>query len=192
VRTDVYLVPFDGLKQLAGSKDRHALATIREEQAGILADADGLLAADATATCADALAELIDGKDFGAGASPRNLFRYRFALEAIWAHLGQYAGEVWCETADDLDDVFAELGVPLTFTALVGGDSVVAIPVWDDLPCVGAWSPEQAVAALPAVEAIDPDDLEVDDELGEGTAVLLDAIKDAAGRPGWGVVAISF
>src|SRR4051812_16955057 len=88
--TYVYAVPFADLRRLAGSKDRHALGEILAENGDLIRLADDRLGKGATFTCADALAELIDGGGFTERA-PRYL--YRCALEAACSHLGEFQAE---------------------------------------------------------------------------------------------------
>src|SRR3954466_1673079 len=101
--TDVYTVSFADLKRTVGSKDQKVLAAILDECGDMLRDADGYLDKGAAVTCADALADLINGVDFGA-SSPPYLYRYRCALEAVWAYLGEYLGQVWVEGCREVDD----------------------------------------------------------------------------------------
>jgi hypothetical protein len=190
--TDVYVVPFADLKRAVGSKDRQLLKAIQDESGFILNEADGYLDKGANVTCADALADLIDGTDFGKHP-PKYLFRYRCALEAIWAYLGDYVGEMECDGCTTLDKTLASLDIPLGFSELVSGDEVVPLPAWNDVPCVGSWSPEQVASALPAVRQIDLDALAAEGEdAAEAVGRIRIWVEEAASRPGWGVVAFSF
>jgi hypothetical protein len=194
--TDVYTVSFADLKRLVGSKDRQALAAILDECGVMLRDADGYLDKGATVTCADALADLIEGADFR-DHPPRHLYRYRCALEAIWAYVGEYLGQLEVEDPEEADKVLADLDIPLRYSDLVSGDEVVPLPAWDDVPCVGSWSAEQINGALPAFRrsGIEPLPWAEDGEYREPEeviGVIRWFVEQAARRSGWGLVAFSY
>ena len=194
--TDVYAVPFAELKRAVGSKDGRLLEAIRAEHGDMLRDADGYLDKGATVTCADALAELIHGADFS-NQPPPYRYRYRCALEAICAYLGEYAGQLEVESSGEVDAALAGLAIPLKFTDLVSGDEVVPLPAWSDLPCVGSWSPEQLATALPAfrrsgVEPLTGDEDEAYEDPEQVVGLLRHFAEEAARRPGWGLVAFSY
>src|SRR4051794_41749851 len=119
--TDIYTVSFADLKRAVGSKDQKVLAAILEACGDMLRDADGYLDKGATVTCADALADLIEGADFRNHPPPYR-YRYRCALEAIWAYLGEYLGQLEGEDCEELDEALAELDIPLKYSDLVNGD----------------------------------------------------------------------
>lgn len=193
--TDVYMVPFADLKRAAGSKDPRLLEAIREECGTILRNADGYLDRGATVTCADALADLIEGADFRE-YPPRHLYRYRCALEAIWAYLGEYVGQLEVDATEELDEALAELDIPSRYSDLVSGAEVVPLPPWNDVPRIGSWSPEQVAAAMRGFRRsdVEPSPWEEGgsyEEPEEMIGLLRHFAEEASARPGWGLVAIS-
>jgi hypothetical protein len=161
----------------------------------MLRDADGFLDKGATVTCADALVDLIDGRDFT--NRPSHPYRYRCALEAVWNCLGEYLGQLWVDDIDEFEDALAGAGVPLNVGELVSGHEVVPLPACNAEPFVGSWPHEQLVAAVPAfarsgLEALPWDEAGVYEELDERLALLRHFVEQAADRPGWGLVALTY
>ena len=194
--TDVYMVPFAELKRSVASQDRQLLTAIKDACGDMLRDADGYLEKGAAVTCADALADLIEGADFR-NDPPRYLYRYRCALEAIWAYLGEYLGQLETDDGEEADETLAEFDIPLKFTDLVSGDEIVPLPSWNDLPCVGSWSLKQLAAAKRAfrrsdIEALPWEEESRYEEPEEIIGLLRHFVEVASKRPGWGLVAISY
>jgi hypothetical protein len=189
-QTAAYVVPFDALKRAAGSRDQKLFETISEGQADLLDEADANRDEEGMLSCRKALAHLIDGVPTRVKRSDAPM--YGLALEAMCAQLGEFAGQVYGDWNDELDELFAEQGVPLKYSALVFGDEVIKLPAHEGYPEIGSWTPEVVAAVARPLRAINLDELqEEDEELAEAVGEVVGWIKKARKRRGWGVVGFS-
>jgi hypothetical protein len=190
-QTAAYMVPFDALKRAVGSRDHNLLKAIKKDRARLLEEADDNRDDDDSRTCAEALADLINGANLDAiEDSEGNI--YGLALEAMCAQLGQFVGEIQGDWNDPLDAFFAARGVPLMYSDLVFGDAVIVLPVYAGYPEVGSWTPDSVVAAAAPLRAIDLESLrQENEEMAKVVGEIGKWIDTASKRPGWGIVGFS-
>ncbi len=191
-KTDAYIVPFAELKRAAGSGDQTLLRAISRECAGLLAEADDNREEDETLTCADALADLINGADLDEVED--SAYLYGLALEAMCAYFGEFVGDVYGRWNEELDAWFVAHGIPLRFTDLVCGSAVIDLPKFFGFPEIGSWSPDvvsAAAASLRTINLLGVLQMEKDDELAEVVGEVIKWVDQASQRPGWGIVGFS-
>ena len=189
-KTDAYIVPFDELKRAAGSRDKTLLAGVVDEFGWMLEEADGNREEDEELTCLEAVTAIINGKNLS--RLPRHLrSMYGYALEAICARIGGFVGEIQGEWSDLLDEFFAEHGVPLSFSDLVNGDTVIGLPQPEFHPEIGSWTPAEVAAAVEPLEQLDPEALTDGDEEMAGVVIEVRSWVVGAHRRGYGMMAFS-
>lgn len=183
---NVYLVDIERLKQAIGSGDQSLIDAIVKETRGFLSTIDDI-DDEAELTCADAVAELINGQI----SEDVPGYLYGYALEAICAHLGeelpnvaQIAGA--SEWMEEVDQILERKGISVRFNGLVYHGSPVPIPEPDDYPFIGQWTAAQVAAAVPAFRAADLSDL--DAEMAETIRQMCAWAEAAASQPGSSIV----
>jgi hypothetical protein len=189
-KTDAYIVPFDELRRAVGSKDKTLLAGVVDEFGWMLDEADGNREEDEELSCLEAVTALINGKNLS--RLPRRLRSiYGYALEAICARIGGFVGEIHGEWDELLDEFFAEHGVPLCFSDLVLGDTVIGLPQPECHPEIGSWTPEQVAAAVGPLEQLDLEALKESDEEMADVVIEVRSWVVGAHRRGYGMMAFS-
>jgi len=150
---DVYAISLERLTQAAGSGDQSLIAAIKTSQGDFLASVDEIND-EAGFTCAEALAELVNG-----GISQRELgYLYGYAVKAICMHLGKElsgAGPFsrisgWTE---EVDASLKAHGIPLAIDDVLYAGSPVRIPEPDDYPFIGHMTPDIVAPTLAAFQA---------------------------------------
>jgi len=184
----VYVISFDRLKKVRGSRDRRLVAAIGAEFEYFLSQIDELRDEDEDVpTCRDAVAQIIEGATLAAHLG----YLYGYALEAICAHLGRELPGVssisrasaWI---DEVDELLVGKGIPIGLSSLAFGVCPVDIPTPDDHPSIGSWPPHVIPGAL---EAICRADLAgSDDETTETIAQIRGWLEAAVGDPEEGLM----
>ncbi len=117
----------------------------------MLTEADGNRDDGDELTCQEALTQIVHEDDLS--EVPEHLGSlYGYPLEATCGYLGKHVGEMqgnWGE----LDAFFAERKVPLTFSSIAYGDSVLAIPEPEFHPLIGSWKPSEVARRWPVTGA---------------------------------------
>jgi hypothetical protein len=184
----VYVISFDRLKKVRGSRDRGLVEAIGAELESFLSQVDELRDEDEDVpTCRDAVAQIIEGAPLAAHLG----YLYGYALEAICAHLGRELPGVssisraaaWIDVVDEL---LEGKGIPIGLSTLVFGVCPVDIPTPDDHPSIGSWPPHVIPGALEAIRRADL--AGSDDETTETIAQVRGWLEAAAGDPEEGLM----
>jgi hypothetical protein len=185
----VYLVPFDQLKRVPGSKDQGLIEAIAESHEYFYSSIDELAEDDDVPTCREALEQIVNGEPLAEHLG----YLYGYALEAICSHLGEELEGVsaisrasgWIEPVDAF---LKDKGVPVTLTDLVFGRGPIDLPTPDDHPYIGCWPPEAITEAWRAIQGAEVTGL------GLSTAETLRLIgtwlESAARTPGTGLMGV--
>jgi hypothetical protein len=184
----VYVISFDRLKNVRGSRDRGLVEAIGAELEYFLSQVDELRDEDEDVpTCRDAVAQIVEGAPLAAHLG----YLYGYALEAICAHLGRELPGVssisraaaWI---DEVDEFLAGKGIPIGLSNLVFGVCPVDIPTPDDHPSIGSWPPHVIPGALEAIRRADL--AGSDDGTTETIAQVRGWLEVAAGDPEEGLM----
>jgi hypothetical protein len=184
----VYVISFDRLKNVRGSRDRGLVEAIGAELEYFLSQVDELRDEDEDVpTCRDAVAQIIEGAPLAAHLG----YLYGYALEAICAHLGRELPGVssisraaaWIDVVDEL---LEGKGIPIGLSTLVFGVCPVDIPTPDDHPSIGSWPPHVIPGALEAIRRADL--AGSDDGTTETIAQVRGWLEAAAGDPEEGLM----
>ena len=184
----VYVISFDRLKNVRGSRDRGLVEAIGAELEYFLSQVDELRDEDEDVpTCRDAVAQIIEGAPLAAHLG----YLYGYALEAICAHLGrELAGVSSISRAaawiDVVDEFLVGKGIPIGLSNLVFGVCPVDIPTPDDHPSIGSWPPHVIPGALEAIRRADL--AGSDDGTTETIAQVRGWLEAAAGDPEEGLM----
>ena len=183
---NVYAVTLERLKQVVGSRDQAAIDAIVKGHEDFLSSIDDI-DEEAELTCADAVAELING-DLSEDAPG---YLYGYAVEAICSHVGEELPNV-CPIAgasdwiEEVDALLEDKGIPVRLNGLVYGGSPVSIPEPDDYPFIGKWTTDELASAKTAFESADLTN--VDPEMAETLQQMRGWIEAAAKKPGVSIV----
>ena len=194
-----YLVPADRLLGLIGSGDRQFLAEIAEQQADRIAELDENFddhrdedEEDDSARLGtlEAIGEIIDGKPIHEHLG----HVYGYAFERICDHLGEllpnsYAGgrSAW---VDRIDAHLGRLGLGLSLTNLIYRGPPTPLPDPDDYPFIGHWTASEVAAAAGAIEGLD---LDCPDSEEEGALKEIRGwLEDSRAKPGSMIVGFCY
>ena len=179
---NVYAVPLERLRQVVGSRDQTVIDAIVEGHEDFLSSIDDI-DDDAELSCADAVAELINGEL----SEDAPGYLYGYAVEAICSHVGEALPNI-CPIAgasdwiEEVDALLEGKGIPIRLNGLVYGGSPVSIPEPDDYPFIGSWSAAELAAAKTAFDNADLTD--VDPEMAETLQQMRRWVEAAANGPG--------
>lgn len=159
---NVYAVELSRVDAIIGSCDQSLIDAIVREHEAFLSSIDDI-DSDSELTCADAVADLINGESADDAAG----YIYGYASEAIYSHLGETLPNICSvvgasEWLDKVDAVLETNGIPVRLNLLVYRGSPIAIPEPDDYPFIGSWTTEEIAAAKTAFENADMTDSESD------------------------------
>jgi hypothetical protein len=183
----VYVISFDRLKKVRGSRNRGLVEGIGAELEYFLSQVDELRDEDEDVpTCRDAVAQIMERAPLATHLG----YLYGYALEAICAHLGRELPGVssisraaaWIDVVDEL---LEGKGIPIGLSTLVFGVCPVDIPTPDDHPSIGSWPPHVIPGAL---EAIRRADLAGSDDETTETIAQIRGWLEAAGDPEEGLM----
>jgi hypothetical protein len=144
-----YLVDYDELRAVPGSKDSKLLKEILTTCKGFLASVDDL-PMESPLSCTQAVEQIINGdpvnEDWG--------FVYGYAYEAICKTIGSNL-DPWpmstkgSELFGQLDQALTSMSVALRFADLTGRGCLITIPKPVGFPFLGWWTAEEVAQAAP-------------------------------------------
>jgi hypothetical protein len=183
---NVYAVPLERLTQVVGSRDQGLIDAIVEGREDFLSSIDDI-DDEAEMTCADAVAELINGE----ASEDAPGYLYGYALEAICSHVGDELPNICpivgaADWIEEVDRILERKRIPVRLSALVYGGSPIPIPEPDDCPFIGQWTPAEIAAAATAFQAADPAD--VDQATADALQQARRWVEVAAKKPGTSIV----
>jgi hypothetical protein len=164
----VYSIPLGRMRSLLGSKDHEILDEVIEEHGDFFADLDeqfeDYFADEEPLTMEEAVAHLLDGGPYRAGAESL----YLFAFEALCATIGReldnlaFQPPIRWAWITEVDQRLESIGFPLRVATLATGGLPFDFPHTNDLPSVGHWTQEKFALARKCLtkDRLDADDSE--------------------------------
>lgn len=196
----VFLLDVAKTRALVGSRDEHLLTAIRGEFGAHIASDDDYFSSsieDGAPTGFEALTAVVNGGPFSTDRS--HAFQYGYAYKRLCELTGRFLDNdsftphrgSWLS---DVDEGLNALGVTAVSVEEFGYSSLPDPLPWTDIPGCGTWTHEQCLRGLEqfaaAKQAVDAGGQAppLEREVAEAAVQCVGWMREAAARPGFGVI----